>query len=288
MKISEILKSEKVGISCELFPPKIGSQLNNVKEIVKEMALLKPSYMSITYGATGGTSEYTVDIANEIKNINHVPALAHLTCVSSTREKVHSVIEQLKAEQIENILALRGDIPKDADFPLPNQYKYASELIYDIKSQGDFCIGGACYPEGHPEAATMNEDLNHLKEKVDAGCDFLTTQMFFDNNIYYNFMYKILKKNIQVPVIPGIMPVTRSSQIKQIISLSGNMVPPRFKAIVDRFSDDPAAMRQAGIAYATEQIIDLIANGVNHVHIYTMNKPDVAGAILNNLSDILN
>lgn len=287
MKISEILKSEKAGISCELFPPKIGSQLNNVKEIVKEMALLKPSYMSITYGATGGTSEYTVDIANEIKNINHVPALAHLTCVSSTREKVHSVIEQLKAEQIENILALRGDIPKDADFPLPNQYKYASELIYDIKNQGDFCIGGACYPEGHPEAATINEDLDHLKEKVDAGCDFLTTQMFFDNNIYYNFMYKILKKNIQVPVIPGIMPVTRSSQIKQIISLSGNMVPPRFKAIVDRFSDNPAAMRQAGIAYATEQIIDLIANGVNHVHIYTMNKPDVAGAILNNLSDIL-
>lgn len=287
MKISEILKNEKAGISCELFPPKIGSQLNNVKEIVKEMALLKPSYMSITYGATGGTSEYTVDIANEIKNINHVPALAHLTCVSSTREKVHSVIEQLKAERIENILALRGDIPKDADFPLPNQYKYASELIYDIKNQGDFCIGGACYPEGHPEAATINEDLDHLKEKVDAGCDFLTTQMFFDNNIYYNFMYKILKKNIQVPVIPGIMPVTRSSQIKQIISLSGNMVPPRFKAIVDRFSDNPAAMRQAGIAYATEQIIDLIANGVNHVHIYTMNKPDVAGAILNNLSDIL-
>ncbi len=288
MKISNILKSEKVGISCELFPPKIGSQLNNVRDIVKEMALLKPSYMSITYGATGGTSEYTVDIANEIQNINHIPALAHLTCVSSTREKVHSVIEQLKANQIENILALRGDIPQNVDFPLPNQYKFASELINDIKNQGDFCIGGACYPEGHPEAATINEDLDHLKEKVEAGCNFLTTQMFFDNNIYYNFMYKLLKKNINVPVIPGIMPVTRSSQIKQIISLSGNMVPPRFKAIVDRFSNDPAAMRQAGIAYATEQIIDLIANGVNHVHIYTMNKPDIAGAIINNLSDILN
>ena len=288
MKISNILKSEKVGISCELFPPKIGSQLNNVRDIVKEMALLKPSYMSITYGATGGTSEYTVDIANEIQNINHIPALAHLTCVSSTREKVHSVIEQLKANQIENILALRGDIPQNVDFPLPNQYKFASELINDIKNQGDFCIGGACYPEGHPEAATINEDLDHLKEKVEAGCDFLTTQMFFDNNIYYNFMYKLLKKNINVPVIPGIMPVTRSSQIKQIISLSGNMVPPRFKEIVDRFSNDPAAMRQAGIAYATEQIIDLIANGVNHVHIYTMNKPDIAGAIINNLSDILN
>lgn len=286
MKISELLNDKKIGISCELFPPKLGSGLPNVKEVVKEMARLAPSYMSITYGATGGTSEYTVDIANEIKNVNHIPALAHLTCASSTKEKVHSVIGQLKEAGIENILALRGDIPKDADFPLPNQYKYASELIYDIKSQGDFCIGGACYPEGHPEAETMNEDLVHLKEKVDAGCDFLTTQMFFDNNIYYNFMYKILQKNICVPVVAGIMPVTRSSQLKQIVSLSGNMVPPRFKAIVDRFSDNPAAMRQAGIAYATEQIIDLIANGVNHVHIYTMNKPDVAGAIFQNLSEI--
>lgn len=287
MKISEILKSEKVGISCELFPPKLGSQLGNVKEVVKEMAKLKPSYMSITYGATGGTSEYTVDIANEIKNVYHIPALAHLTCASSTHEKVHSVIEELKEKHIENILALRGDIPKDADFPLPNQYKHASELIYDIKSQGNFCIGGACYPEGHPEASNMNEDIDYLKEKVDAGCDFLTTQMFFDNNIYYNFMYKILKKNINVPIVAGIMPVTRGSQVKQIISLSGNMVPPRFKAIVDRFADHPEAMRQAGIAYATEQIIDLIANGVNHVHIYTMNRPDVAGAILYNLSAIL-
>lgn len=286
MRISEILSSSKIGISCELFPPKLGSQLSNVKNVVKEMAQIHPSYMSITYGATGGTSEYTVDIANEIQNINQVPALAHLTCVSSTKEKVHSVIEQLKEAHIENILALRGDIPTDPDFVLPNQYKYASELIADIKEQGDFCIGGACYPEGHPEADTMNEDLIHLKEKVDAGCDFLTTQMFFDNNIYYNFMYKILQKNINVPVIPGIMPVTNSRQIKNIISLSGNMVPPRFKAIVDRFADNPAAMRQAGIAYATEQIIDLIANGVNHIHIYTMNKPDVAGEIFDSLSEI--
>lgn len=286
LKISNIIKNEEVGISCELFPPKTGSQLANAKEIVKEMARLCPSYMSITYGATGGTSEYTVEMANEIQNVNHIPALAHLTCVSSTREKVHSVIEQLKQDHIENILALRGDIPSDADFPLPNQYKYAGELIADIKEHGDFCIGGACYPEGHPEADTINEDLIHLKEKVDAGCDFLTTQMFFDNNIYYNFMYKALQKNITVPVVAGIMPVTNSAQIKKIISLSGNMVPPRFKAIVDRFADHPAAMRQAGIAYATEQIIDLIANGVKHVHIYTMNKPDVAGEILDNLSEI--
>ncbi|MCI9417589.1 MAG: methylenetetrahydrofolate reductase [NAD(P)H] [Eubacterium sp.] len=286
MKISEILSSKKIGISCELFPPKLGSQLDNVKEVVKEMAEIKPSYMSITYGATGGTSEYTVDIANEIQNVNHIPALAHLTCASSGKEKVHAVIEQLKAAGIENILALRGDILEGADYPVQKDYRYASELIYDVKSRGDFCIGGACYPEGHPEAKTINEDLIHLKEKVDAGCDFLTTQMFFDNNIYYNFMYKVLQKNITVPVIPGIMPVTNGGQMKKIISLSGNMAPPRFKAIVDRFSDSPAAMRQAGIAYATEQIIDLIANGVNHIHIYTMNKPSVAGEIFRNLSDI--
>ncbi len=286
MKISDILQKEKIGLSCELFPPKTGSQLGNVKEVVKEMAQLKPSYMSITYGASGGTSEYTVNIADEIQNTNHIPALAHLTCVSSTREKVHDVIRQLKEAKIDNILALRGDIPSETDFPLPEQYRYASELIYDIKSMGDFCIGGACYPEGHPESGSIREDLVYLKEKVDAGCDFLTTQMFFDNNIYYNFMYKLLQKNITVPVVAGIMPVTNAVQIKRIIALSGNMLPARFQAIVERFADEPAAMRQAGIACATEQIIDLIANGVNHVHIYTMNRPDVAGEIFGNLSEI--
>lgn len=286
MRLTELLKTDEVTISCELFPPKQGAQLENYKKIVADMAALKPAYMSVTYGATGGTSDYTVELANEVCNVNHIPALAHLTCASSTKEKVASVIAELKAHKIENILALRGDIPEHADFPLPNQYRHASELIADIKAQGDFCIGGACYPEGHPEADTIYEDLEHLKEKVDAGCEFLTTQMFFDNNILYNFMYKILKKGIDVPVVAGIMPVTNKAQIKRIVSLSGNMVPPRFLAIVDRFGDNPAAMRQAGIAYATEQIIDLIANGVNHVHIYTMNKPDVAGEILDNLSEI--
>lgn len=286
MRLTELLKSDEVTISCELFPPKQGAQLENYKKIVKEMADLKPAYMSVTYGATGGTSDYTVELANEVRNVNHIPALAHLTCASSTKEKVASVIAELKEHKIENILALRGDIPQNAEFPLPDQYKHASELIADIKAQGDFCIGGACYPEGHPEAQTIYEDLDHLKEKVNAGCEFLTTQMFFDNNILYNFMYKALKKGIDVPIVAGIMPVTNAAQIKRITSLSGNMVPPRFLAIVDRFGENSEAMKQAGIAYATEQIIDLIANGVNHVHIYTMNKPDIAGAILDNLSQI--
>lgn len=286
MRLTELLNSDKVTISCELFPPKQGAQLSNYKKIVSDMAALGPAYMSVTYGATGGTSDYTVELANEVRNVNHIPALAHLTCASSTKEKVASVIRELKESKIENILALRGDIPSDTDFPLPDQYHHASELIADIKAQGDFCIGGACYPEGHPESKTIFEDLDHLKEKVDVGCEFLTTQMFFDNNIFYNFLYKALKKGIQVPVVAGIMPVTNANQIKRITSLSGNMVPARFLAIVDRFGDNPAAMKQAGIAYATEQIIDLVANGVSHVHIYTMNKPDIAGAILKNLSEI--
>ena len=285
MKVSELLKSDQVTISVELFPPKKGSQLENYKAIVGQMAELKPSYISCTYGATGGTSDYTVEIADTI-NSHGIPAIAHLTCASSTKEKVQSVIKELKERNIENILALRGDIPENADFPLPDQYHHAIELIGEIKEIGDFCIGGACYPEGHPEAATMEEDLQHLKEKVDAGCDYLTTQMFFDNNVYYRFLYKALAKGIDVPVVPGIMPVTNAAQVKRTISLTGNLVPAKFLSIVDRFGNDPEAMKQAGIAYATEQIIDLIANGVNHIHIYSMNKPDVAGAIMDNLSEI--
>ncbi len=285
MKVSELLKSDKVTISVELFPPKKGSQLENYKAIVGRMAELKPSYISCTYGATGGTSDYTVEIADTINSYG-IPAIAHLTCASSTKEKVQSVIKELKDRKIENILALRGDIPEDADFPLPDQYHHAIELIGEIKEIGDFCIGGACYPEGHPEAATMEEDLQHLKEKVEAGCDYLTTQMFFDNNIYYRFLYKALAKGINVPVVPGIMPVTNAAQVKRTISLTGNLVPAKFLSIVDRFGSNPEAMKQAGIAYATEQIIDLIANGVNHIHIYSMNKPDVAGAIMDNLSEI--
>jgi methylenetetrahydrofolate reductase (NADPH) len=286
MKLTEILKSDNVTISCELFPPKQGAQLDNYKKIVAEMASVKPAYISVTYGATGGTSDYTVELANEVRNVNHIPALAHLTCASSTKEKVAEVIKELKEKNIENILALRGDIPANAEFPLPDQYHHAAELIADIKEHGDFCIGGACYPEGHPEADTIFEDLTHLKEKVDAGCEFLTTQMFFENNILYNFMYKALKYGIDVPIVAGIMPITSKAQVKRSISLSGCMIPPRFAAIVDRFGDKPEAMKQAGIAYATDQIIDLIANGVDHVHIYTMNKPDVAAAILDNLSYI--
>ena len=287
MKIIERLNENKVHISFEVFPPKTDAGYESVKRAVDEIAVLKPSFISVTYGAGGGTSKNTVKIASHIKNELGVPSIAHLTCMSSTKEEVRNVIEQMKASGIENILALRGDRPKDLDTPLPNDYHYASELIRDIKSQGDFCIGAACYPEGNVESPYKKDDILHLKEKVDCGVDFLTTQMFFDNNILYNFLYRIREKGITVPVLPGIMPVTNKKQITRICSLSGTILPARFYAIVDKFGDNPAAMQQAGIAYATDQIIDLIANGINNIHVYSMNKPEVAVAIMSNLSEIL-
>ena len=286
MKISELLKSKEITISCELFPPKKGSELQKAHDLVREIAQLCPTFISVTYGATGGISEHTVNLANEAQNVNGITALAHLTCASSDRNKIQEVLGELKQNKIENILALRGDIPENADFPLPNQYRHASELIAEIRAFGDFCIGGACYPEGHPEAESVEADIDNLKRKVEAGCEFLTTQMFFDNNILYSFLYKALKKGIHVPVIAGIMPVTNVSQMKRIGALSGSVLPQRFRMMVERFADNSAALKQAGIAYATEQIIDLIANGVGHIHIYTMNKPDVARAIMHNLSEI--
>lgn len=287
MKIRDILKSEKPHISFEVFPPKTDAGYESVLTATRKIAALKPSFISVTYGAGGGTSKNTVSIATQIKDDFGVTSLAHLTCVSSTKEEVHRVIDQLKENKIENILALRGDIPADSEFPHPNHYRYASELIEDIRKEGDFCIGAACYPEGHVETEHKKDDIRNLKHKVDCGVDFLTTQMFFDNNILYNFLYRIREKGITVPVLPGIMPVTNKKQIARIGGLSGTVLPERFRAIVDRFGDNPAAMQQAGIAYATEQIIDLIANNVNHIHVYSMNKPEVAEAIMRNLSEIV-
>lgn len=270
-----------------MFPPKTDAGVENVLRATDAIAELKPAFISVTYGAGGGTSKNTVSIASHIQNDMGVASLAHLTCVSSTKEVVRKVVSELKEQGIENILALRGDIPKDAEFPIPNQYRYASELIEDIKALGDFCIGAACYPEGHVESEHKVDDIRHLKEKVDCGVDFLTTQMFFDNSIYYNFLYHIREKGITVPVLPGIMPVTNGKQIARTCALSGTVLPARFRAIVDRFGDNPKAMQQAGIAYATDQIIDLLANGVKNIHVYSMNKPEIAEAIMRNLSEII-
>ncbi len=289
MKISDLLNKNTLSLSFEVFPPKTDSTFDSVKRATESIAQLRPLFMSVTYGAGGGTSKYTLDIAKDIKEQYGVPSLAHLTCVSSTRETVKERIEDIKAAGIRNVMALRGDIPKELSTADRTawHYKHAIELVRELRESGDFCIGGACYPEVHPESATQREDIKYLKEKVDAGCSFLTTQMFFDNNLLYNFLYKIREAGITVPVIPGIMPITNGNQVERAIKLSGSYMPQRFKAIVDKFGSSPDAMKQAGIAYATDQIIDLFANGITNVHVYSMNKPDVAAAILRNLSDIL-
>ncbi len=290
MKITDIISAASPALSFEVFPPKTDSSFDTVKEATEKIAELRPAFMSVTYGAGGGTSKYTLDIADNIKKLYSVPTLAHLTCVSSTRQTVKERIDDMKARGIENVMALRGDLTPELEKGDSSlwAYKHALDLITELKDSGaDFCIGGACYPEIHPESANQADDIRHLKEKVDAGCDFLTTQMFFDNNLLYNFLYKIREAGITVPVIPGIMPITNANQLERAIKLSGSFVPQRFKSLVDRFGSDPAAMKQAGIVYATDQIIDLFANGLPLVHVYSMNKPDVAEKIQSNLSAIL-
>ena len=290
MKIIDILTKNTPSLSFEVFPPKNETGFESVKAATEEIAALKPSFMSVTYGAGGGTSRYTLDIAKNIKNLYGVEALEHLTCVSSTKQTVKTKISEIMAAGIENVMALRGDIPPHLESADRSgwDFQHAIDLVLELKAaNSDFCIGGACYPEIHPESENQKEDIKRLKEKVDAGCDFLTTQMFFDNNLLYNFLYKIREAGITVPIIPGIMPITNANQVERAIKLSGSFMPQRFKSIVDRFGCDAAAMKQAGIAYATDQIIDLYANGIMGVHVYSMNKPDVAAKIQSNLSDIL-
>lgn len=285
MKISEIIKRGTPSLSFEVFPPKNSESYESIKSSALEIAKLNPDFMSVTYGAGGTTGSYTIDIAESIVKTGVSP-IAHLTCVCSDRDKIREILSEIKSKGVENILALRGDMPqgmteKSLDFT------HASDLVNEIKNFGGFCIGGACYPEGHTECDSFTKDIQNLKIKVDAGCEFLTTQMFFDNHILFNFLYKIREAGITVPVIPGIMPVTNAAQIKRICSLSGTVLPRKFIRMVDRFGNDPVAMKQAGIAYATEQIIDIYSNGINAVHVYSMNKPDVAEKIQSNLKGII-
>lgn len=290
MKLTELFRGEALRLSFEVFPPKTDAAFDSVKTATEEIARLRPSFMSVTYGAGGGTSRYTLEIAKNIKEQYGVPTLAHLTCVSSTRETVREKIREMRQAGIENVMALRGDLTPELMGSDRSgwAYRHAIDLIHDIRESGaDFCIGAACYPEVHPESETQKDDIRYLKEKVDAGCAFLTTQMFFDNNLLYNFLYKIREAGITVPVIPGIMPITNAKQVERAITLSGSFMPQRFKSLVDKFGHSPLAMRDAGIAYATDQIIDLFANGIQNVHVYSMNKPEVAEKIQSNLSAIL-
>ena len=290
MKIIDILNTKEVTLSFEVFPPKTEAGILTVEQATEQIAALRPDFMSVTYGAGGGTSRFTLDIAKNIKEKFAVPTLAHLTCVSSSKETVHEQINALREAGISNIMALRGDLTPELEKTDRSKwdYCYAVQLIRELRESGDeFCIGAACYPEVHPESKNQKEDILHLKEKVDAGADFLTTQMVFDNNLFFNFMYKLREAGVTVPVIPGIMPITNAAQVERAIKLSGSFMPQRFKSLVDYFGQDPSSMKQAGIAYATAQIIDLYANGVTNVHVYSMNKPDVAKAIKDNLSEIL-
>lgn len=282
MKIADLLKSDKICISCELFPPKQGTELNNALEIVDRISQSRPSYMSVTYGAGGTSVGHTTEIARKVQE-NGIPALAHLTCVKADEDKISNVLQAFQSCGIENILALRGDLPEGR---VDGTFAHASDLARFIKKQGDFCLGGAAYPEGHPEAGALDKDIENTKYKIDAGVDFLVTQMIFDNNVLYNYMFRLMSAGIEVPVVPGIMPVTNARQIARICQLSDTKLPPHFRAIVEKFADHPEALKQAGIAYATGQIIDLIANGFTNIHVYTMNKPEIIGSIMDNLSEI--
>ena len=290
MRIIDILKKEEMSLSFEVFPPKKESSFESVKNACAKIGKLNPSFMSVTYGAGGGVSHFTIDLAKELMDNYNVPMLAHLTCVSSSKEMVTQKIEDMKAAGIKNVMALRGDLTPELEQSDRTKwdYNYAIQLVRQLKeTEGNLCIGAACYPEIHPESANQRDDIKYLKEKVDAGVDFLTTQMIFDNNLFFNFMYKLREAGVTVPVLPGIMPITNANQVERAIKLSGSFMPQRFKAIVDKFGSDPDAMKQAGIAYATDQIIDLYANGITNIHVYSMNKPDVAEGIMRNLSDII-
>ena len=287
MTISNAVDSSKYSVSFEVFPPKTIDAMESVTTAAEKIADLKPVFMSVTYGASGGTSDYTVALAKDLQEQKHIPVMAHLTCITSDRIRIHQQLQTLQAQGIENILALRGDIPEG--FRLTdNHYRHAVELVREIKAfDPAFCVGGACYPETHPEADSEKQDIAYLKEKVDAGLDFLVTQMFFDNAVFYSYMYRLREAGIQVPVHPGIMPIVNAAQVKRTLKLSGSQLPHRFRRILDVFGNDPSAMRQAGIAYATDQIIDLFANGFHTVHVYSMNNPNVAEAIMRNLGPII-
>lgn len=287
MHIDTMFSQKNVTFSFEVFPPKADTAYKPVEQAVRQMANFKPDFISVTYGAGGGTSKNTVNIASFIQNDLNTTSLAHLSCASSTKDEVASLLNDLKEKGIKNILALRGDLPQGHEFPSKSSYQYAFQLVEEAARMNSFCIGAACYPEGHVESVNKDEDLDYLKLKVDSGCDFLVTQMFFDNNVLYTFMYNALRKGIDLPISAGVMPITNKAQIGRIIEMSGTSLTPKFKAILDKFGDKPEALKQAGIVYATEQIVDLIANGVKGIHIYTMNKPEVAQSIVSNLSSIL-
>ena len=285
MKIKELFKQKQPTISFEVFPPNKIYTLEKVYEVIDELSLLKPDFMSVTYGAGGSTRRNTVDIASKIKNINNIEALAHLTCIGATKKEIDEILKDLNKNNIENIMALRGDIPQECENKI-GEFSHANDLIKYIKEYGDFSIGGAFYPEGHQETNDLL-DLFNLKTKVDSGTDFLISQIFFENEKFYEFKEKLGKLNIKTPLIAGVMPITNGKQIGRITSMCGCSIPEKLKKILDRYEDNPIAMREAGIAYAMEQIIELISDDIAGIHIYTMNRVEASKKIMENIGNIL-
>lgn len=286
MNINEIFESKKQVLSFEVFPPKQDSGIETVKAAVDELVKQPIDYISVTYGAGGSTSKKTADIAEYIQKQHGLSALAHLSCITADKASIREMLDDMQNRGIRNILALRGDLPQDGS-QIKTDYHYASELVTDIKKHGGFCVGGACYPECHPDSPSLEVDIENLKIKVDAGCDFLVTQMFFDNDKFYAFRDLAEKKGIHVPITVGIMPLTQASQIKRMCVLSGGAsMPSKFTRMFAKYENNPEALRQAGIAYAVDQIIELLSNDVRGIHVYTMNKPDVAQKIVNVISSL--
>ena len=279
MKIKNIFEQNNRAIlSFEVFPPKKTSPIESVYSKLEEICALKPDFISVTYGAggTGGHSR-TCEIASKIKNDLGVESVAHLTCVNSTKADIDSTLEDFKAHNIENILALRGDFVEGIE--PKKDFIYASDLCSYIKSKGDFDIAGACYPEVHGEAEDEVADVLNLRKKVEAGAEHLISQLFFDNSAFYRFIERTRIAGINVPIEAGIMPVTNKNQIERMVSMCGASLPVKFTKIMQKYESKPEALRDAGIAYAVEQIVDLLANGVDGVHLYTMNNPYVARKI---------
>lgn len=288
MNIRDLFQQKKTVMSLEIFPPKLDSPVEVIFDTLDALSGLSPDFISVTYGAGGKAKDRTLEIAAKIKNDYRIESVAHLTCISSTKEQIRDSFRTMKASGIENVLALRGDIPEDPDFDFPNplQYEHASDLVAEARAETDLCIGAACYPEGHIDAANKVQDIKYLKAKVDKGVDFLVSQLFFDNELFYRFMDEIDLAGIDVPVAAGIMPVLNKRQIVRITQLSGCSIPPKLQRILDRYEDNPAAMKEAGEAFAIEQIIDLMAWGVRGIHLYTMNKPETARRIMGNIEAI--
>jgi len=288
MKIRDLFEQKKTVISLEIFPPKLDMPVETIFRTLDELKDINPDFISVTYGAGGKAKDRTVEIASKIKNEYHIESLAHLTCISATKEQIKHTFEEMRKNNIENILAMRGDIPEDPDFDFPNplQYEHAADLIREVKEEGGFSIGAACYPEGHVDCSNKVQDIKYLREKVSMGADFLITQLFFDNELFYRFMEEIDIAGISIPVSAGIMPVLNKNQIERITKLAGCVMPVKFKRILDRYEDNPAALKEAGEAYAIEQIIDLMAWGVRGIHLYTMNKADTAKRIIGNIENI--